>query len=100
VISATNRKLDEWVAKGKFREDLYFRLRGIQIDLPPLREREGEVELFADYFLRRVNEKKSFRIKGFSSEALEMMKACRWPGVMSGNSSGQLKTQQPSQRGI
>ena len=80
VISATNRELDKWVAKGKFREDLYFRLRGIQIDLPPLREREGEVELFADYFLRRVNEKKSFRIKGFSFEALELMKAYHWPG--------------------
>ncbi len=80
VIAATNRELEEWVAKGKFRADLYFRLRGIQIDLPPLREREGEVELFADYFLRRVNEKKSFQIKGFSSEALELMKAYSWPG--------------------
>jgi transcriptional regulator with GAF, ATPase, and Fis domain len=80
VIAATNRDLEEWVTKGKFRADLYYRLKGIQIDLPPLREREGEVELFADYFLRRVNEKKSFQIKGFSSEALEMMKACSWPG--------------------
>ena len=55
VIAATNRELEEWVAKGKFRADLYYRLRGIQIDLPPLREREGEVELFADYFLKRMN---------------------------------------------
>jgi transcriptional regulator with GAF, ATPase, and Fis domain len=80
IISATNRELDKWVAKGKFRADLYFRLRGIQIDLPPLREREGEVELLADYFLKRINEKKSFKIKRFSSEALEMMKAYSWPG--------------------
>ena len=80
VIAATNRELEEWVAKGKFRADLYFRLRGIQIDLPPLREREGEVELFADYFLRRINEKKPFRIKGFSLKALELMKAYSWPG--------------------
>jgi transcriptional regulator with GAF, ATPase, and Fis domain len=63
VIAATNRELEECVAKGRFRADLYYRLRGIQIKLPPLREREGEVELFADYFLRRVNEKKSFKIK-------------------------------------
>jgi transcriptional regulator with GAF, ATPase, and Fis domain len=80
VISATNRELDKWVAKRKFRSDLYFRLRGIQIDLPPLSEREGEVELFADYFLRLVNETKSFHLKGFSPEALELMKAYRWPG--------------------
>jgi transcriptional regulator with GAF, ATPase, and Fis domain len=80
VIAATNRELEEWVAKGKFRADLYYRLRGIQIDLPPLREREGEVELFADYFLKRVTEKKSIQLKGFSSEALELMKAYSWPG--------------------
>lgn len=80
VIAATNRELEECVTKGNFRADLYYRLRGIQINLPPLREREGEVELFADYFLRRINEKKSFKIKGFSLEALEMMKAYGWPG--------------------
>jgi transcriptional regulator with GAF, ATPase, and Fis domain len=80
VVAATNRELEECVNNGKFRADLYFRLRGIQIDLPPLREREGEVELFADYFLRRFCEKKTFRIKGFSFKALELMKAYNWPG--------------------
>jgi len=80
LVSATNKNLEELVKAGIFREDLYFRLKVVDICLPPLRERAGDIPLLAQNFLRefaRDNEKK---VNDFSAEALEAMMKYRWPG--------------------
>jgi NtrC-family two-component system response regulator AlgB len=80
VISATNRDLAEAVRKGRFREDLYYRLNVITLRLPPLRERPQDLERIAkrhlDFFAQRAGK----RFRGFTREALETMKAYHWPG--------------------
>ena len=79
VIAATNRVPDEAVAAGKLRQDLLFRLNVFPIHLPPLREREGDVELLAQYFLDQLNEKEGAS-KRFTSHALERLRTHNWPG--------------------
>ncbi|MFO7577679.1 MAG: sigma-54 dependent transcriptional regulator [Pelovirga sp.] len=69
LIAATNRGLDKMVAEGTFRDDLYFRLNIIPIELPPLRERTGDVPLLIGYFLRRFSEEIGKEIKGLSPDA-------------------------------
>jgi len=80
VLSASNRDLREEVAKGRFREDLYYRLNVITISLPPLRERDGDIPLLADYFLRKFNKVNRKSIKGISDEAMEILERYSWPG--------------------
>ena len=80
IIAATNRNLEEEVKKGRFREDLFFRLNVISITLPPLREREGDIELLAKHFLSQYNKEYNRHIKGFSPEAMELMLRYPWPG--------------------
>ena len=79
-ISATNKVLRDEVGRGRFREDLYFRLRVIPVDIPPLRERMEDLPPLADHFLRaycrEMNRERSY----FSTEALEQMLAYSWPG--------------------
>src|SRR5216117_19788 len=80
LVAATNRNLDELVKTGAFREDLYFRLKVVEISLPPLRERAEDIPLLAQNFLRefaRDNEKK---VNEFTVEALEALMKYRWPG--------------------
>jgi transcriptional regulator with PAS, ATPase and Fis domain len=77
VVSATNRDLREAVARGKFREELYYRIDVIEIRLPPLRERAGDVRLLAHAFLKRYGQG---RIEGFDDEAMAALEAYRWPG--------------------
>lgn len=69
LVAATNRRLDEMVKEGTFRDDLYFRLNIIPIELPPLRERTGDVPLLIGYFLRRFSQDIGKEIKGLSADA-------------------------------
>ncbi len=80
VISATNRNLAEEVKRGKFRQDLYYRLSVFMIELPPLRERTGDIPLLAGHFVSALNRKTKKRIKGLSSEALYCFSAYPFPG--------------------
>ncbi|HSK04283.1 MAG TPA: sigma 54-interacting transcriptional regulator, partial [Kofleriaceae bacterium] len=80
VVAATNRDLAEMVRRGTFREDLYYRLAVIQIDVPPLRERLDDVPLLAEHFLARFRGGAARRIHGFSQEAVAAMTRYAWPG--------------------
>ena len=80
VIAATNADLEEMVAEGTFREDLFYRLNVINIELPPLRMRAGDVELLAHAFLEKVCEKNRKDIGGFTREAREALGRYDWPG--------------------
>jgi two-component system, NtrC family, response regulator len=80
VISATNQPLGTLVAEGKFREDLYYRLNEIQLDLPPLRDREGDVVILAQYFLNLFTRDLSRSLRGFTEEALAALSDYKWPG--------------------
>ncbi len=80
VIAATNVPLKEKVTQGSFREDLYFRLRIIDIHLPPLREREGDIVLLANYFLQHFTEKLGKKFTGISEQALALLCQYSWPG--------------------
>ena len=81
VITATNLDLDQMVIDGEFREDLFYRLNGITINLPPLRKRGDDVSLLLEYYLRVcATEMNRDDIEGISPEALELLKAYLWPG--------------------
>jgi DNA-binding NtrC family response regulator len=80
VIAATNRNLTAEIAKGAFREDLYYRLNVVAVDLPPLRERKGDVAALASFFLRRYASENGRSIEGFSDDALARLGAYSWPG--------------------
>jgi DNA-binding NtrC family response regulator len=80
VIAATNRDLKAEIDKGTFREDLYYRLNVITIDLPPLRERKGDVPALASFFLRRYAAENGKRIEGLHEEALARLTGYAWPG--------------------
>ena len=73
VISATNRNLESMVEKGTFREDLYYRLNVVQIEIPPLRQRKGDIVQLIDTFLRGLNQRLHMHIKGVKDEALEVL---------------------------
>ncbi len=80
IIAATNATLAEKVAANKFREDLFYRLDVASLNIPPLRERPEDINLFIDYFLKKESEAKQLPIKQFSDEALVIMKQHLWPG--------------------
>jgi DNA-binding NtrC family response regulator len=80
VVAATNRDLAEMVRRGAFREDLFYRLSVIQIDVPPLRERLDDVPLLAEHFLARFRAQAGRRIAGFAPEAIALMTRHPWPG--------------------
>lgn len=80
VIAATNRDLRAYVELGKFREDLFFRLNVVDIQLPPLAERLGDITLLADRFLKEYCERNSKRIDGFTPDAVSLLTAYAWPG--------------------
>jgi formate hydrogenlyase transcriptional activator len=80
VIAATNRDLENEVAAGRFRADLYYRLNVVPLDVPPLREREGDVRLLAYYFLDRFSREMGKRIESIAPGALQRLRAYRWPG--------------------
>jgi two-component system NtrC family response regulator len=80
LISASNKNLEQMVHEGKFREDLFFRLRTIQIDVPPLRERKEDFVPLMSHFLNGYHEKYSLGIKGISPDLLKAVHSYDWPG--------------------
>ena len=80
LIAATNRNLDDMVAKGQFREDLLYRLRSISIELPPLRERRDDIKMIAMQRIAMLCEKHGTATKGFSPELFEVLTNRDWPG--------------------
>ena len=80
VVAATHRDLHEEVRAGRFREDLYYRLRVVQIDVPPLRERREDIGLLASYFLERVARVQGKSGMSFSPEAIEVLEQYDYPG--------------------
>jgi DNA-binding NtrC family response regulator len=80
VIAATNRDLLSEMARGRFREDLYYRLNVINVEMPALRERATDVPLLAMHFLRKYSSENGKTIGGFTDEALARLSAYRWPG--------------------
>lgn len=80
VVSATNRNLEEMIKEGEFREDLYYRLSVIPIDIPPLRARREDIPVFMEYFLNKYNGFMNRKLKGFSDEVRRVYENYSWPG--------------------
>jgi DNA-binding NtrC family response regulator len=80
LLAATNRNLRKMVEEGGFREDLYYRLNVVNIELPPLRKRDGDVPLLLEHFLRIFTEENGRKINGFSREAMNILTSYHWPG--------------------
>ena len=80
AILATNENLSERVAEGKFRQDLYYRINVINIELPPLRERISDIPLLARHFLQKVCDESGKHVRDFSEDAVAALQRYRWPG--------------------
>ena len=80
LVAATNKNLEDLVKAGKFREDLFFRLRVVEIELPPLRERSGDIPLLAQSFLREFAKENGKAVNDFTADALEALMNFSWPG--------------------
>src|SRR3954464_12122870 len=80
LISATNRNVEEMVAAKQFREDLYYRIKGVVIHLPPLRERREDIPLLIHFFLQQLSAKYNREIEGLKPEAQQILRSHSWPG--------------------
>jgi DNA-binding NtrC family response regulator len=80
VISASNREIGDLLARGQFREDLYYRIAAWEVTVPPLRERKGDIANLAAHFLDRAARRRGVRIAGISETAIEMLVEYGWPG--------------------
>ena len=80
IVAATNRNLEEAVARGTFRQDLYFRLNVVTIHMPSLAERGEDVTLIANYFFQKFSRQYGGKARGFSARCLAAMRSWRWPG--------------------
>jgi DNA-binding NtrC family response regulator len=80
IIAASNVSLKHMVDEEKFREDLFFRLNVIPIELPPLRKRDGDIALLANYFLDKFNRKLNQNIEGITADAMTVLESHHWPG--------------------
>jgi len=80
IVCATNQNLEEMISQGKFREDLFYRLSELVVNIPPLRDRDGDGEILAHSFLAKFNKEQGRSIRGFSSEALAAINTHNWPG--------------------
>ena len=80
VLAATNQDLERLIAEGRFRSDLYYRLKVVTIAVPPLRERDGDVAELAHHFLFLFNRELGMNVQGFDPEALAFLQQYRWPG--------------------
>jgi two-component system response regulator AtoC len=80
IVAATNRELEEQLAEGTFREDLYYRLNVIRINVPPLRERRGDIPALAGFFVEKLNRQMGRKVRGFEPEALARLAAYSFPG--------------------
>jgi DNA-binding NtrC family response regulator len=80
IIAATHRNLHQAVADGNFREDLYYRLRSVELQIPPLRERGSDILLLAEHFVHEFEHKHGIAFEGFSPDATELLLRYPWPG--------------------
>ena len=80
IISATNRELKAAVDNKEFREDLYYRLNSFPINIPPLRQRKGDILILAEHFLKIFSERLGKNLKGFTKRALKLIYEYNWPG--------------------
>ncbi len=80
IILATNEDLSKAVAEGRFRQDLFYRINVINIELPPIRERISDIPALAEHFLKGVCEESNKKVHGFSDDALQALQRYRWPG--------------------
>jgi two-component system response regulator HydG len=80
VIVATNKNLEKEIQEGRFREDLYYRLNVVTVEVPPLRQRREDIPLLADFFLKHYAEKNRRLIKGFTPRATDLLMRYDWPG--------------------
>jgi PAS domain S-box-containing protein len=80
VIAATNRDLRARVAEGTFREDLYYRVNVVRLELPPLRRRREDIPLLAEHFVARLNRREGRQVEGLTSDAMALLAAHDWPG--------------------
>ncbi|SDK47191.1 two-component system, NtrC family, response regulator [Maridesulfovibrio ferrireducens] len=80
IVAATNKNLKEAVENGTFREDLYYRLNVVSIELPPLRERREDIPFMIDHFLAKYSAENDKKFEGFSPAAMDYMSAYEWPG--------------------
>ena len=80
IVAATNKSLEEEVKAGRFREDLFYRLNVINLEIPPLRERKGDIRILLNYFLQKYNKKLNKNIIGFSEDAIDILEKYKFPG--------------------
>jgi transcriptional regulator with GAF, ATPase, and Fis domain len=80
VISATNRNLEEEVRKGRFREDLWYRLNVFPITVPPLRERKSDIPLLVDFFVDRISRRLGKSIESIPKSVMDALRDYHWPG--------------------
>jgi DNA-binding NtrC family response regulator len=80
VIATTNRDLSDWVARRRFREDLFFRISVLPLMIPPLRDRRDDIQEMADHFLSRVARREGRETRQFTARAMAMLEAYHWPG--------------------
>lgn len=80
IVSATNRDLEQEIKKGNFREDLFYRLNVIRIDLPPLRERGSDIAALTDFFINKYRAATGIQVEGIAKPALKLLMNYRWPG--------------------
>ena len=80
IIAATNRNLTQMVQEGRFREDLFYRLNVVSVDMPPLRDRKDDIPALAEFFVRRFASELKKKIEGINPEALKVLMRHNWPG--------------------
>ena len=80
IVAATARNLDDMIRQGTFRQDLYYRIDVVRIDLPPLRERGDDIGLLAEYMVHRYGREMSHKLKGITPEAYQVLAQYHWPG--------------------
>lgn len=80
ILAATNRDLETAVQSGTFREDLYYRLKVVELEVPPLRERQGDIPLLTAFFVERFARQNNREIKGFTPECMDLFNRYPWPG--------------------
>jgi nitrogen regulation protein NR(I) len=80
LITATNRDLEKETKEGNFREDLYYRLNVVPLDIPPLRDRADDIPLLVEHIITKFNERLKKRVRGISDEAMRLLRGHSWPG--------------------